>query len=64
MTSGSIKEEQIGKRKKKITQCTAMQIANAFALILLGSISDRRRLGTGPAPRANAKTHLHCPFNI
>lgn len=41
------------------TQCTAMQTAMAFALILPGNISDRRRPGTGPAPRANVKTNLH-----
>lgn len=40
------------------TQCTDMQNAIAFALILPGKISDRRRPGTGPAPRENAKTTL------
>jgi len=44
---------------ERITQCTAMQTASAFALIRLGNISDSRRLGTGPAPRENINTNLH-----
>ena len=40
-----------------------MQTAIAFALIRLGRISDRRRLGTGPAPRENIKTNLHNPLH-
>ena len=46
------------KQKKKITQCTDMQTAIAFALIRLGKISGRRRPGTGPAPIAKVKTNL------
>lgn len=42
-----------------ITQCTDIQTAMAFALILLGNISGSRRTGTGPAPSANVKTNLH-----
>lgn len=42
-----------------ITQCTDMQIAIALALIRLGNISERRRPGTGPAPKENVKTKLH-----
>lgn len=45
-------------QNKKITQCTAMQTAIAFALTRPGNISDRSRLGTGPAPRENVKTNL------
>lgn len=36
-----------------------MQIAIALALIRLGSISDRSRPGTGPAPKENVKTNLY-----
>lgn len=43
---------------EEITQCTAKQIAIALALILPGSISDMRREGTGPAPKANDSTNL------
>lgn len=40
-----------------ITQCTDIQKAMAFALILLGKISERRPR-TGPAPIANENTNL------
>jgi hypothetical protein len=46
------------KRKHVHTQCTDMQRAIAFARILLGKISGKRRPGTGPAPRENDKTNL------
>lgn len=35
-----------------------MHKAIAFARILLGNISDKRRPGTGPAPKENAETDL------
>ena len=41
------------------TQCTDMHTAIALALIRLGSISDRSRPGTGPAPKENVKTNLY-----
>lgn len=49
--------------ERKITQCTDIHTAIAFALIRLGKISGRRRLGTGPAPRANVNTNLHKFYN-
>lgn len=36
-----------------------MQTAIALALIRPGNISERRTLGTGPAPSANVRTNLH-----
>lgn len=41
-----------------ITQWTDMHKAIAFARILLGKISGKSRPGTGPAPKANARTNL------
>jgi len=54
----------ISEWKKTITQWTAKHIAIALALILPGNISDMRRQGTGPAPRANDSTYLHCIFHF
>lgn len=56
-----IRKHQISMNEKTITQCTAKHIAIALALILPGNISDMRRQGTGPAPRANDSTNLHNP---
>lgn len=44
---------------KSHTQWTARQTANAVARRRPGHISDRRILGTGPAPVANDNTNLH-----
>lgn len=41
-----------------------MQTAIALALIRLGSISDKSRPGTGPAPKENVKTNLHQKIKV
>lgn len=53
-----ISMKQKNQEQEENTQCAAMQKAIAFALIRPGNISDSRRLGTGPAPKENAKTYL------
>lgn len=53
-----ISMKQKNQEQEEHTQCAAMQKAIAFALIRPGNISDSRRLGTGPAPKENAKTYL------
>lgn len=49
--------------KKFTAQWTDMQRAMAFALIRLENISDKRRLGTGPAPIAKLRTTLKKAFS-
>lgn len=52
-------DNNYSERRKRVTQCTDIQTAIAFALMRPGNISGKRRPGTGPAPRANVKTNLH-----